>query len=231
VAQDGTTIRGLRTYRPAETLPLHFAVKQYRGKALMEYVWGCVAKWSLAYQAGRFFEATLDIEGADWLRLQTDSAGAHTRSWRSKRPTVNPVRPSGGRVVLDGTSMRLRSGTINLGLTYTLEEADGAPNGVVGYRLADCRPSGTFVGVLDGPTANGKMITETDAGRELTGLLIQIGTKAGFPGVFGFYGYKIQCVSAKVSDDGGKQIVEVGWKVNDHDTDTSGLPTWAMGIG
>ncbi len=230
-AADGTTIRHLRTYHPATALPGHFAVKQYRGRGLLEYIWGCVAKWSFAFAANRFFEATLDIEGCDWLQLIQDNAGAISRAWRARRPTVGAVKPTGGRVVLDGVAMRLKSGSINLGLSYALEESEGSPNGVLGYRLADCRPTGSFVGVVDTPAANGRVFSQRDSGRELSGLLVQIGTRPGFPGVFAFYGHRVQVTGCKVSDDGGKQIVEASWKLNDHDTDTSGLPTCALGIG
>ena len=125
--------------------------------------------------------------------------------------------------------MSFRSFSCDLGLAYDLAYGVEAPNQVVGYRYAAIAPTGQFTAMID--STNIELIEHQLTGRELTELLIQVGTNTGFPGVFALYGYKTQIRTLSFTKEGKNYSIQATWKINDHDTDTSGLPCVALGMG
>jgi hypothetical protein len=186
-------------------------------------------------QLSDFLRISCNMQGSDWQRTHLDNAGAHTRAWRARRPTVNPVKIAGGRVVTGTSSptvaleLSLKSFSVDLGITYEIEEEADAPNGLVGYRLTGMNPRGQMIGMVD--STNVDRLEEHLSGVEIQPFLIQVGSRVGFPGVWAFWAYRIQITNLQITDDGTKKSITMDWKVDDHDTDDTGLNAWAMGIG
>jgi hypothetical protein len=241
-AADNTDVIALRTYTiPRQGQLRHeLYMKQYRGDAMVERIWAAVPKLTFTGELNKFLRIGVDLEGLDWERSFQDSGGVRTRAWRGKRPTVAPFKIAGGRVlwyapVGGGTyaDLALKSFSVALNERYAVAEEAGAPQGVLGHRFVGAGPTGTFTGDLDTSAVNktANLIEAYAPGTELSYLLIQVGSRMGRPGVWAFWAYKVQITDASINDDGGKISVTASWKVDDHDTDTSGLPASAFGMG
>lgn len=231
VCTDDTTVVGLQTFIPPtdKLLNHHLSSKQYHGDGIMERIWGLVPSISMSGELGQLLKIMVNLQGCDWERTYKDYAGAITRVWRAKRSPVTPVRIAGGRIVVNNTAMSFKSHTLNLGLTYDLDAAHNAPNQVSGYRLASHIPSGSLTGMID--STNIELLEHELNARETGHFLIQIGSRTGFPGVCAFWAYSVQFSGVTFAKEGKNYSVSANFKVNDHDTDTTGLPTWAWAMG
>jgi len=228
VCSDDSTVVGLRTYTPSDDLNYHLAAKQYQGDGIIEYIWGIAPTFTIKAELNKFCVIAAQLQGSDWYRTYKDSSGAYTRAWKANRPTVNPVKCAGGRIVLGDTELKMKSFEITLGQTYEPNENVHSPNGMIGYQLHRVPPRGKLTGLCS--TDNIGLLEDHESHREITDFLIQVGSKTGFPGVLAFWAYKVQVTNLVIQKDGNKVSLSCDWKVNDHDSLTVNQ-RWALGIG
>jgi hypothetical protein len=195
VAADDSTVTGLRTYTPSDVLNYHLASKQYQGDGILEYIWGVAPELMISGELNQFLKITSNMTGSDWYRTYKDNAGVHTRAWEAKRPSVAPVKIAGGRVVLEGVALRLKSFEVDFGLQYEPDEDVHAPNGLLGQRLNRQPARGKFLGMMD--ATNDVLIDEHLSNRQINSLLIQVGSQVGFPGVLAFWAYDVQITNLR----------------------------------
>jgi hypothetical protein len=232
---DTATIRELRTYWPATSYAHLLAAKQYRGDHIREEIYAIAPDFSFDGKLGDFLNVNMACQGGDWYRVHKDEAGQESRKWRAKRPGVNPIMLGGGRVVYLGAEMQLESFSIALNQKPTRHGCYGAPNHEAGWDLVRGTPTGQFVAKTS--SANIRLIEDhlsiydNHGTAAANAFLIQCGTKPGYPGVFAFWAQSLQITDIKVEQGEGVLTSTVSWQVLDHDTDTTGLPPWAVGLG
>lgn len=231
-AADDSVVQSLVTYvEPSDfLLNHHIYIKEMRGDSFVYEIPGCVPALTFSAQMHDFLRCQANFQASDWKATHKDEAGAYTRAWRAKRTSINPVTGRGGRCVYGSSEMNIKSMTLDLGIVYTaLESGVEAPNGMYGYRLSRIAPRGTLVGMVD--DTNLELFEDATGRPQASPFLIQYGSRSGFPGVWCFWAYRIQIVDFGVADSGGNHQISVNFEVNDHDTDTTGLPGWAIGLG
>lgn len=228
---DDTSVYGLINYfEPTDKLlNHHIFLKQMKGDSILQKIWGNVPTLTFSVGLNDFLRMSCAFQGCDWQETTKDNAGSYTRAWRSKRPTVNPVKSAGGRIIIGATEYSLKSASLDLKLQYSLEEDGAAPNGVLGYRFTGIAPSGQLMGKASATNVN--FLEMKSSKVEVEPFLIQVGLRYGFPGVFAFWAKKVQLLNATTTDDGGQHGITADWKVCDYDGDASGLPPWMLGIG
>lgn len=230
------TITELRTFWPDTALNYLLSAKQYHGDGIIEEIYGIAPDFQFDGKLGDFLNVNVNCQGSDWYRTSSDEAGTETRKWRAKRPGANPVMLGGGRIVYDGFVMDLESFSLNLNQKFTRKGCYGAPNHEAGWDFVSGNPTGQMVAKLNTVynswwLENHLSVIPYNAVDAEHGFLIQCGTKPGFPGVFAFWAASIQLTNVKITDGEGPLVITADWQVLDHDTDTSGLPAWALGIG
>jgi hypothetical protein len=174
----------------------------------------------------------VSCQGSDWYRVHKDEAGEEARKWRAKRPSNAPVQLAGGRVVYGGTELRLESFTVALNQKATMKGDVHAPNWNAGFDLVRGTPTGTLVAKASATTV-GMMEDHLStispyAATAQNAFMIQCGTRASNPGIFAFIAPVIQLTNYKVDKAEGVCSVTMDFQVVDHDTDTTGLPPWAV---
>lgn len=236
-AVNGTTIQQLRTWWPASAVNYLLAVKQYWGNGICQTCVALAPSWTISAKLHDLIRIKCALQGGDWLEEHSQvDAATLTRAFRAKRPTIAPKALGGGRVVFAGVELALESFTLNLGPGYSRKGCEGAPNGEAGWDLVSVAPTIQLVAKADGDNIrwlddykSGDIVYSSSNVR--APLLIQCGARIADPGVLAFWAAAVQVQKITVSDGEGVVTLTADLQVCDHDTDTSGLPPWALGIG
>jgi hypothetical protein len=232
---DGNTIVELKTYWPGTSYNHLLSAKQFRGDGIKEEISAIAPDWSFEGKVGDFLRCKAACSGGHWYRVHTDESGELTRKWRAKRPGSTPVMLGLGRVVYLGVEMCLESFSLALNQKPARKGCIGAPNHEAGWDLVRGTPTGQMVAKV--ASNNIRWIEDhlTDYDNFGTaaanGFLIQCGSRAGYPGVFAFWSQAIQITNWAPSAGEGLVTVTADFQVVDHDTDTTLMPPWALGIG
>jgi len=232
---ENATVIALRTYWPATQYAHLLAAKQYHGDHVKEMIFGIAPDFSFEGKMGDFLHAKVACSGSDWYRVHKDEAGAEARKWRAKRPGVNPIMLSGGRVVYLGAEMCLESFTLALNQKPARKGCVTAPNHECGWDLVRGTPTGQMVAKASATNIrwieDHLSIYDNHGTAAANSFLIQCGSKPGYPGVFGFWAQSVQLTNVVVGQGEGVLTLTADFQVLDHDTDTSLMPPWALGIG
>ena len=223
---EDSTIVSLRTYTLSDVINYHLAAKQYRGKEIIEYIFGLVPDFTIAGELGQWTKISMNMMGCDWFRIHEDESGDISRAWDAKRPTVPPLKAGDITVKLDGTSYGVKSFNVALGLERQKITNMSAPNESGGFALTGYKPTGQIVFELN--SSNKALMDDFMANNERE-LLIQVGSRPGFPGVLAIYAKAFSVESYQMQDDGGKITATMQVKMNYHTTDD--IPVIAIGIG
>jgi hypothetical protein len=218
---------GVTTYTPTTCLNKALAIKQWNGKQLLSYAWGCVPKITIQGDGrGNFLMFNHEFQVADWMTLGA-SGTEPNRTWYPRLPTVAPVKMQDSRCVIDSVSWGLRAFNFDPGQDIQPKPNTAAPNNTDGFEIVNDLPVGQMTVTYDAITR--KSIDDFLAGKEIE-LLIQVGSNPGFPGMFALWAEKIRYTGGNnPGDDAGQMILTLPFQVV---TDpTSALPRWAMCVG
>jgi len=228
-APQGTqTLHGITTYTSSEGLNEALTIIQHRGDGVKEELYGCAPAISFSGARGEWLKITAAITGVDGYRAWKDHTGtAFARPWRPLLSTVAPVRLTDCRVVIGGTELDVASFSIDLGQTIVPKGGLQNANEAGGLDLVDDHPTGQMVALADSD-----ILGELDAftAGETQTMLIQAGAAVGFPGLFGFWAYKVRYTGGAPAAADGQLQVTLPWEVVLDITETT-LPRWAIGIG
>lgn len=232
---NGNTVTELKTYWPGTSYNHLLSAKQFRGDGIKEEIYAIAPDWSFEGALGQFLKCKAACSGGDWYRVHTDEAGELTRKWRAKRPGITPIMIGGGRVVYLGVEMTLESFSLALNQKPLRKGCYGAPNHEAGWDLVRGTPTGQLVAKVSSNNIrwieDHLTMADNFGTAAANGFLIQVGTRAGQPGVWAFWSQAIQITNWAPQGGEGVITVTADFQVVDHDTDTTGLPPWALGIG
>jgi len=220
----GAILYGMTTYKPTTCINKALTIKQWRGKQLIEYIWGCVPSVAISGARGEWLKISLNFQGADFMRLGA-SGTEPNRTWYPRLPSVAPVKLGNGRCMVDGVSWGLRSFSFDPGLDIQPKMNLAAPNDTDGFDIVNDAPVGQLEVYHDASTR--KSLDDFLAGKEVE-LCIQSGSTPGYPGVHGLWCYKIRYTGATVGDDAGQITLTLPFEVVTDPTST--LPRWAQGV-
>jgi hypothetical protein len=222
-----STFYGMTTYKlTGGCLNAALAIQQWRGKDILEYAWGCVPNLSFNAAKGDFLKIAAAFQVADWMRVGA-SGTALSRAWGPKRSTVDQLKLANGRAVLDTTSFKLRSLTMDLGLDIQMRNNTNAPNDTDGFETVGDNPTG-LIEVYNGDNER-KALDDFLAGKEIQ-LIAQWGKTPGFPGVMVFYAYRIRYTGSTIGDDAGQITISLPFQVIEDPGAPTGVPRLAIGI-
>lgn len=221
------TLYGMTTYRPTGGCKNGaMSIKQWRGKGILEYLWGCVPDLTFTAAKGDFLKISAAWQVADWIRLGA-SGTELSRPFTPKRPSVDQLKVGVGRAVLDSVALKVKSFTFGTGLDIQPRTNTSAPNSTDGFETVGDDPNGTIEVYWD--ASERKAMDDFLAGKEIE-MIYQCGAAPGFPGVFVFYAYRIRYMGAGLSDDAGNISVSLPFKVIEDPNAASGIPRYAIGI-
>ena len=220
----GATLYGMTTYKPTTCINLALAIKQWRGKQLIEYVWGAVPSVAISGERGGWLKIALNFQGADCMQIGA-SGTEPNRTWYPRLPTVAPVKLGNMRAMVDGVSWGLRTFSFDPGLDIQPKPNLAAPNDTDGFEIVNDNPAGQLEVFYDASTR--KSIDDFLAGKEI-GLMIQAGSTPGYPGVKGIYCHRIRYTGKSIGDDAGQMTLTLPFQVATDTTST--LPRWAVGV-
>jgi len=222
-----TTLYGMRTYKPCDTINYALAVKQWHGKGVEQMLVGCVPTITFEFARGDFLKVMVNLQAADGFSVDKDSANAAiSRTINPKLPTITSRVLGDVRVNIDGAEIEAKGGSIDLGIQIQPHINLAAPNQTDGFVIAGPdQPTGTIDVYLDSDSK--EQIQDFLSGKPVR-FLVQAGKAPGEPGVFGFWAYEIEYTGGEIQDDAGQKAVSLPWRVTE-DTTTS-LSRWMVGV-
>jgi hypothetical protein len=218
------TLYGVCQYTPADEVNSALSIKQWRGKDIVQYAWGCVPVPTFAMARGDYLKIAMNIQATDWMQMG-GSGTALSRAYDPLMSTVDPVKCGDARAMIDGVSWAVKSFSFDPGLDIQPRVNVAAPNEHDGFELVGDNPTGTLEVYLDSSTR--KALDDFLAGKLVT-ICVQSGSAPGFPGIFAVWCYQCRYTGATIGDDAGHVTLSLPFEVCDHDT--SALPRYAIGI-
>jgi len=177
-------VYAMRTYYPRSAVGSAMSVKSHNSDGILTYAWGWVPVATFSGSRGGLLDINLSGEAVDFMQLTKDSAGAITRSWGVRVPTVDPRRISDIRVSIGNTAYTCKSFEITPEPALSAAGNVTAANASDGVRLAEWDLSGTIEAYVD--ATNKEAIDAFLAGKQES-IFIQVGTSTGDPGTLAFY--------------------------------------------
>jgi hypothetical protein len=220
----GDLLYGVCQYNPADEVNAALSIKQWRGKDIVEYLWGCVPVPTFSMARGDYCKIALNMQVTDWMQMG-GSGTALSRAYDPLMPTVDPVKCGDARAMIDGVSWGVKSFSFDPGLDLQPRLNLAAPNEHDGFELVNDNPTGTLEVYLDSSTR--KALDDFLAGKLVT-ICVQSGSSPGFPGIFAVWAYQCRYTGATIGDDAGHVTLSLPFEVVDHDT--ASIPRYAIGI-
>ena len=216
----GETCYGITTYTPSEGANSALSVQRWLGDGVKIEVYGALPQISLTGSRGDFLRIACNFTATDGYRV------SGSRPWRPKLSTVNPVRLTDVRAVLGGTTLDLISFSVDLGQRIVAKGGLKDANEQGGVELVGDEPTGELVAIVDSTALD--QLERFQSGEEMT-LLLQAGAGLGFPGILGFWAYRVVYTGATFGDADGLVQITLPFAVVADLAETT-LPRWAIGI-
>ena len=220
----GTSLFAGTTYTPSQGINAAQCFQIWRGKDVLDYLWGCVPNISINAAKGEFLKISGEYSVSDWMRLG-NSGTAIERAFYPKFPSTDQIVCGAGRIVIDGSSFNLRSATFAQGLEIAPRNNLNSPNFTDGFEVVNDSPNGTIEVYYD--STERKAIEDFLNGKEVE-MILQFGNAPGDSGVFVLWCNRIRYTGATIGDDAGLVTLSLPFEVVNNLS--SSLPRYAFGI-